>query len=46
MEIKRRYCKARGLPTSQLWKWKDGKQVKEWVKYNDEEQEQKNGYGF
>lgn len=26
----------RGLPTSQLWEWKDGKQAGEWVKYNDE----------
>ena len=23
----------RGLPTSQLWEWKDGKQAGEWVKY-------------
>ena len=26
----------RGLPTSQLWEWKDGKKAGEWVKYNDE----------
>ena len=26
----------RGLPTSQLWEWKDGKQAGEWVKYNVE----------
>ena len=25
-----------GLPTSQLWEWKDGKQAGEWVKYNVE----------
>ena len=23
----------RGLPTSQLWEWKDGKRVGEWIKY-------------
>lgn len=23
----------RGLPTSQLWEWKDGKKAGEWVKY-------------
>jgi|TARA_R110000751_G_scaffold248260_1_gene348037 hypothetical protein len=23
----------RGLPTSQLWEWKDGKKVGEWIKY-------------
>ena len=23
----------RGLPTSQLWEWKDGKQAGEWTKY-------------
>ena len=26
----------RGLPTSQLWEWKDGKQAGEWVRYHDE----------
>jgi hypothetical protein len=26
----------RGLPTSQLWEWKDGKKVGEWVKYHVE----------
>ena len=23
----------RGLPTSQLWEWKDGKKAGEWIKY-------------
>ena len=26
----------RGMPTSQLWEWKDGKQAGAWVKYNVE----------
>ena len=27
---------SRGLPTCQLWEWKDGKQAGAWVKYNVE----------